>query len=136
MRKPAFGMLGALLTVSALLPSADARASTLTDFQTRLTLTTLCPGSVRDPGCAARPPASLRVPPSRRVLFALVSERVRSSGTAGLGATNEQKRPRCGRSNAIALSRGITPRSRATAADLAAFTLTGLNDRRTAVEHL
>lgn len=105
MRKLALRTLGPVLTLLALLPAAEARPSTLTDFQARQVLTTLCLGQ-SEILLRAQPVSSVSVPAPEPVAswLALVSESVSAlARTASAGApTKEQRKIMADGLNAVA----------------------------------
>ncbi len=105
MRKLSRAAFGSVLAASTFLLAASARASTLSDFQARFTLTSLCLGQ-SELVLRGQPVSSGETPTPEAVVswIALVSENVGDlAQTASRGGvTNEQKKTMAGGLNAVA----------------------------------
>src|SRR6266545_1093610 len=105
MRKLSRAAFGSVLAASTFLLAASARASTLSDFQARFTLTSLCLGQ-SELVLRGQPVSSGETPTPEAVdsWIALVSENVGDlAQTASRGGvTNEQKKTMAGGLNAVA----------------------------------
>ena len=106
MRQMLLSRLVPIVTLLVFLPSASAGASTLTDFQARLVLTTLCLGQF-EAQLRAQPLSSVTASAPEPVAswLALVAENVSGlarTASAG-GATDDQKKVMADGLNAVAL---------------------------------